>query len=221
MRPRGGLVDPGVWVSSVDLDPSAPLVPGLILDRDGTLVREVDHLHRPEEVELETGVAGILELVRAAGGRIGIATNQSGIDRGRFAWADFEAVIHEIDIQLEQLGHSVDAVAAAPFHPDFTPGYGPTQARYRKPGPGLTELLVARLRLDPARTWLIGDAARDIIAAQRAGIGGAIHVLTGHGARDRAEVETIRAPRFPVVMARDLIEAEPILRAHMAGDIQV
>lgn len=45
------------------------------------------------------------------------------------------------------------------------------------------------LQLDLAGSIMVGDSLTDIVAAADAGVGHAIHVLTGHGARERAAVE--------------------------------
>jgi D-glycero-D-manno-heptose 1,7-bisphosphate phosphatase len=70
-----------------DLDTAA------VLDRDGVI--NVDHgfIHRVEQFEF---IAGIFELARYATGALGwpliVITNQSGIGRGLFGEADYEAL---------------------------------------------------------------------------------------------------------------------------------
>jgi hypothetical protein len=57
----------------------------VFLDRDGTLVFDVGHGHRVEDYQLLPGVIEGLQLLRDAGFRFAIVTNQSGIGRGYFS----------------------------------------------------------------------------------------------------------------------------------------
>ena len=100
---------------------------------------------------------------------------------------------------------------ACPFHPDFTPGYGPAHEHWRKPGPGLIEEAARRIGLDRAESWLVGDKASDIEAARRAGLKGAVHVLTGYGRAERDQALAFSAPDFPVETADGLDGAREVL----------
>jgi D-glycero-D-manno-heptose 1,7-bisphosphate phosphatase len=62
----------------------------VLLDRDGTLTRDVGYPHRLEDYELLDGVAPALRRLADAGYRLVIVTNQSGIGRGYFGYSDFE-----------------------------------------------------------------------------------------------------------------------------------
>lgn len=67
------------------------LAPALFLDRDGNLI--VDH-HHTCEVHQITPIAGVKEALEAclqAGYRLFVLTNQSGINRGKFTWAQYHA----------------------------------------------------------------------------------------------------------------------------------
>jgi histidinol-phosphate phosphatase family protein len=71
----------------------------VILDRDGTIVRERNYLSDPDEVELIPGVSEGLRRLMRAGWRLIVVTNQSGIGRGYFN-ASRLAEIHERMCQL-------------------------------------------------------------------------------------------------------------------------
>jgi D-glycero-D-manno-heptose 1,7-bisphosphate phosphatase len=51
----------------------------VFLDRDGTLLEHVRHLHRPAEVNLLPGVAAALATAQARAARLCLSTNQSGV----------------------------------------------------------------------------------------------------------------------------------------------
>lgn len=201
----------GVWVSK-HFPERQEGAPALFLDRDGVIVREVNYLHRVEDVEMEVGIAAVVQLARKTGRAVVTVTNQAGIDRGIFDWAAFEAVEAEIARRLDAMSASSDLVVACSFHPDHTPDYDLSHHAWRKPGPRMLELSAELLGLNLSASWMIGDKVSDIGAARAAGLAGAIHVLTGHGQMERAEALKLTSTEFKVLAADDLIEAREILK---------
>src|SRR5882724_2748205 len=103
------------------------LFPAVFLDRDGTLMEEVDYCRDPERVQVFPNVPSSLRRLKQAGFRLIIITNQSGIGRGILTEADFHVVQAEL---LRQLGPGlIDGVYFAPETPD-------QPSIRRKPGPG-------------------------------------------------------------------------------------
>ncbi|MFA7431409.1 MAG: HAD family hydrolase [Rhodospirillaceae bacterium] len=191
--------------------PCTPPRPGLILDRDGVVVVEVNYLSRPEDVVLERGAVDLLRLCAARGIPVGVATNQSGIDRKYFDWAEYDAVAARLDALLAEHGIAPLTTAACAFHAKHTPGWGPTHDHWRKPGPGMCLWLAEALGLDLARSWLVGDKASDLMAARAAGMAGAIHVLTGHGRVEREKALAVATETFPVLTADSLADVAALV----------
>lgn len=162
-----------------------PLRPGIIFDRDGVLVVEVNYLSNPQDVALESGAADFVRRVERAGWGRGVATNQSGVARGYFDWAAYRAVADRLGTLLEVQGCTLEATLACSYHASYGEQH-PDQEFWRKPGPGMVLYLLEHLALDPAQSWMIGDKVSDLQAAKAAGLRGGIHVLTGHG-RDEGE----------------------------------
>jgi D-glycero-D-manno-heptose 1,7-bisphosphate phosphatase len=185
--------------------------PALFLDRDGVIVKEVNYLHRAADVELHDGAAELIARANAAAVPVVAVTNQAGIARGYYGWAEYADVEAEIDARLAGRGARLDGILACPFHPDFTPGFHPRLAEWRKPGAGMLRLAAAALNLSLDRAWLIGDTAHDMAAARKAGLAGAVHVLTGHGARERAAALELAASDFAVLEAPDIESAGALL----------
>ena len=186
--------------------------PALFLDRDGVVVVERNYLARPEDVALEAGAAELMRWAHEKGLALVCPTNQSGMARGRISHEALEAVEAEIARQLAEQGAAFDLVIACPFHPDFTPGYGAEQARWRKPGPAMLELAGKMMEIDLKASWLVGDKTADIEAARAAGLAGAVHVLTGHGKAHREEALALANEGFAVLPADDLPETLTLLR---------
>lgn len=142
----------------------------LFLDRDGTLMEEVDHCHEPHKVKAISGVTAVLQRAQEAGWLTIIITNQSGIGRGYFTEKEFQAVQQELYRQVE--GH-IDATFMAPDHPDCA-------SPRRKPGPGMILEAAAQFNIDLPNSFMIGDRASDIACGKAAGCR-TILVLTGYG----------------------------------------
>lgn len=170
--------------------------PAVFLDRDGTIMRDVEYCGDPARVELFSGVAQALRGLKAAGFRIVIITNQSGIGRGYFNEQDYRAVEEEVE---RQIGAGViDATYFCPDHPDN----GSTR---RKPEPGMILEAQREHGLDLARSFMVGDKALDIECGRRAGVR-TILVHTG--------IERSAAPSGADWEARDLAEAAAIILRH-------
>lgn len=173
----------------------------VFLDRDGTLVRDAGYPHRDADYELLPGVVAALARLRDAGFRLAIVTNQSGIGRGIFGEPDFARFQARLLADLARGGVRIEATYHCPHRPD-------EGCACRKPAPGL--LLRARdeLGADLAASWVIGDSARDVELAARAGCAGAVRIASGSEGADEAQ----RPPRY--ARAADLAAAvEAVVKA--------
>jgi HAD superfamily hydrolase (TIGR01662 family) len=142
-------------------EPAAPRA--VLLDRDGTLVRDVPYNGDPALVDPLPGVREALERLRAHGIRLAVVSNQSGIARGRLTAAQAEAVMARAD---ELLG-PFDDVRWCPHGPE-------EGCACRKPAPGLLLAAAAALEVDPSRCAMIGDIGADVDAARAAGMRGVL-----------------------------------------------
>ncbi len=182
--------------------------PAVFLDRDGTLNREVDYLRDPDQLELLRGVPAALGQLAEQGYALIVVTNQSGIARGYFSEADLARIHARLRDLLVEHGVRLDHVAYCPHHPTVgLPGYL-RACECRKPAPGMLLDSARRLGLDLARSWMIGDSARDLEAGEAAGTRSVL-VRTGKG---RAELESMKtAGRGPEHVADDLAGAAALI----------
>lgn len=157
-------------------DPEFSRRPAVFLDRDGTLMDEVDFCRDPADVRAIPGAAERLARLRRLGYATVIITNQSGIGRGIIRPDQYEAVHAEL---LRQLDHQIDG---AYFAPDVPPDISPR----RKPGIGMIEEAVRDLDLTLAGSYFVGDKTIDLECGRNAGLP-AILVRTGYG-RDLAAI---------------------------------
>ncbi|MEH1016104.1 HAD-IIIA family hydrolase [Micromonospora sp. CPCC 206060] len=142
-------------------DTSPPLFDAVLLDRDGTLVHDVPYNGDPDRVRPVDGARAALDRLRAAGLRLGVVTNQSGLARRYFTPAQLDRV----NARVEELLGPFDTWQICPH--DDTAG-----CRCRKPGPGLVRAAAEALGTVPARCVVVGDIGADMAAASAAGAAG-------------------------------------------------
>jgi D-glycero-D-manno-heptose 1,7-bisphosphate phosphatase len=195
----------GVWC---EVSPSCNRGgPALFLDRDGVVVEEVDYLHGVEDIAISAAAAAVISAANAIMVPVVLVTNQAGIGRGYYGWAEFRAVQEAIQSAIAEEGAHFDAVYACPHHRDGQGAFAHPDHPARKPNPGMLQRAAAALDIDMARSWLVGDRAGDIEAARRAGLAGALHVLTGYGQAERAAAMALSSPRFDVRGAASIVGA--------------
>ncbi len=200
----------GAWVEILrPMRVQAPR-PALFLDRDGTIIEEVGFISRAEEVRLIPGAAEVIASANRNEVAVVIVTNQSGIARSLFEWADFAAVQARMLAELAKAGAFIDAVLACPHHPSGRAPYNHPDHPDRKPNPGLVRRAAGLLPIALAQSWLIGDRASDIIAAARAGLAGGLLVATGVGSRpseQQAALQQQSVGRFEVILGGSIATA--------------
>ncbi|MDQ6765068.1 MAG: HAD family hydrolase [Verrucomicrobiota bacterium] len=170
--------------------------PAVFLDRDGTIMRDVNYCSNASDVHVFPGVAEALRRLKAAGFKIIVITNQSGIGRGYFREADYRAV----ELELErQLGPGL--IDASYFCPD-APDAG---SKRRKPEPAMIFEAQRDHELDLARSFFVGDKEIDAQCGRNAGVR-TIVVQTG--------AEEHKALPAADAIAQDFAQATEIILGH-------
>jgi D-glycero-D-manno-heptose 1,7-bisphosphate phosphatase len=142
--------------------------PGVLVDRDGVLVRllprrgEWEAPLGLEEFRLLPGAAGAVARLRSAGLPVAVVTNQPELARGRLEPAVLAEMHRRLAAQL-----ALDGIYVCP-HDD--PPAGDRPCRCRKPRPGLLHRAAAELDLELSGSFLVGDGWRDIEAGRAAGV---------------------------------------------------
>ena len=130
-----------------------------------------DYLGDASKVTLIPGAANAVARARALGFATVIFSNQSGVARGMFD----EDAVGQVNARLEELLKAenpaaiIDRHEFCPFHPDGTVETYSQESPLRKPLPGMIHHAAEAMALDLSKSWVIGDASRDIEAGHAAG----------------------------------------------------
>ena len=162
----------------------------IILDRDGVInVDSDDYIKSPDEWLPIEGSLEAIGRLNAAGYKVAIATNQSGIARGYYDIETLNAMHIKMQQLLEPFNAHIDYITYCPHGPD-------DHCHCRKPLPGMLQQIAGHYQADLSDVYFIGDNFSDITAAQNAGCLFAL-VRTGKGAK--VEEELIRRGQpYPV-----------------------
>jgi histidinol-phosphate phosphatase family protein len=182
----------------------------VFLDRDGTLIEEVDGLRSPEQLELLPGVAGAIRELNHHGWHAVLVTNQPVVAKGFSTEAQVEETHHKLETLLGREHAFLDRIYWCPHHPEKGfPGERPElkiDCECRKPKPGMLRQAARDLNLDLAACWIVGDTTTDLETGRNAGVRTAL-VRTGHAGRDG------KYPTTPALTADNLLDAVRLIMA--------
>lgn len=155
--------------------------PAVFVDRDGTINEPPPtggFVTRAEDVRLLAGAAEALRKLKDAGYLLVVFSNQSGVARGVMTLGDVESVNAHLAGLLAEGGAKPDGIY-------FCPHRSEDLCECRKPKPGMLLRAAEDLGIDLARSWGMGDGARDLAAARTAGC----RVILVHGSSYPGERE--------------------------------
>jgi histidinol-phosphate phosphatase family protein len=138
--------------------------PTVILDRDGVLNQKPARAHYVrswDEFHWLPGAKESLQLLKIAGYRVVVVSNQAGIGRGVMTESDLAEINRHMLEESTQAGGTIDAMYYCGH--DWDAG-----CECRKPKPGLLFQAQKELHLDLTRSLFIGDDERDQQAAEAA-----------------------------------------------------
>lgn len=171
---------------------SMPVFSSLLLDRDGTLIKDKHYLADPEGVELLPGVGDALAALSRQGTRFFLLSNQSGVGRGMFGQEAVLACNERLAALLAPYGVRFADMLFCPHSPEEA-------CLCRKPAVGMWRTLEQRHGLKAEDSLMIGDKEEDMRFASAAGLAARILVLTGKGGDTAARLGLAPAASFPRV----------------------
>ena len=134
----------------------------VFLDRDGVLNEERgDYTFRLEDFVICQGVKEALIMLKNANFLLIVVTNQGGIDKGLYSKKEV-LVCHQY--LQEEMGYLIDDLYYSPYHSDFN------NSLSRKPQSLMLERAIAKYKILPSRSFMVGDSLRDMQAAAALGV---------------------------------------------------
>lgn len=172
----------------------------VVLDRDGVINRDSDaFIKSPDEWQPIEGSLEAIGLLYRSGFTIAVASNQSGIGRRLLDRNTLYAIHRKMRRLVRAAGGRIDRIVFCPHVPG-------DDCDCRKPAPGLLERLGRHYGIALSGVPVIGDAARDLQAAEAVGAR-PILVLTGKGRATRSRLARRGAARETYADLRTAAEA--------------
>jgi len=189
----------------------------IILDRDGVINHDRnDYVKSADEwLPIHGSIEAIAKL-HAAGFTVVVATNQSGLARGKFDLDDLEAMHEKLTNLVEEQGAELGAIFYCPHAPD-------DNCKCRKPMPGLLDAIEAEFNTSVESCFFVGDSLRDLQAAITKGCK-PILVRTGNGEKTLTQLadktlqtDTPQVSTEQVLIVNDLAAAADFIIANHSG----
>lgn len=159
----------------------------IILDRDGIINQDSLHyIKSPDEFIMFADSAQAIARLTAAGYRVAVATNQSGVSRGLYDEAQLAAIHEKMCASVLAAGGRIDVVEYCPHMPD-------SGCPCRKPKPGLLLKIARHFDCSLTNVPFVGDRVTDIKAAEAAG---AIPIMVLSSMTN--QVTLVNYPQVPV-----------------------
>jgi len=171
----------------------------VFLDRDGTINRDsTAYIKSREEFEFLPASLEAIKNLTLNGFVSIVITNQSAIPRNLISTGELD-IIHDLMAQtVAENGGEIKDVFYCPHMPS-------DGCDCRKPEPGLIYQAREKYGIDLSQSVMVGDSAKDIECARRAGCGRAVLVKSGlhDGVEDELKSRRLQAD----YVAKDLYEA--------------
>jgi len=171
----------------------------IFLDRDGVINKDSpEYVKNWFEFEFLPGSLDAISLLTENNYQVVVITNQSIINRKLASLDDLEFLHFMMKKAVREGGGKIKDIFFCPHRPE-------DNCSCRKPEPGLILEAQKKYEIDVTKSVMVGDSAKDIECAKRAGCRYAILVKTGKYEQTISILEEKNI--FPDHIARDLYEA--------------
>ncbi len=162
--------------------------PAIFIDRDGTLVNQVDLLHRAEDLELFPFSSSAIRKINDSDYLAILCTNQPVVARNLYTLEGLRSIHNKLETLLGRQEAFLNDIYFCPhYHPEEK--YPDEEVAFkitcccRKPNTGMIKRAVEEYNVDIESSWFIGDTTTDIQTGIKAGMR-TILVRTGKGGKD-------------------------------------
>lgn len=171
----------------------------VILDRDGVINHDSnDFIKSADECVPIAGSVEAIARLHKAGFTVVVATNQSGLARGKFDLDDLEAIHEKLTRLIEEQGAELAAIFYCPHAPE-------DHCKCRKPLPGLVDAIEAEFNTSAEGFYFVGDSLRDLQAALLKGCKPLL-VKTGNGEKTLAQLADLSLQTDSPIIAQEQVQ---------------
>lgn len=142
------------------------LVTALVPDPQSGLPESPNHL---SELRLLPGAAAAINALHEGGYLVVCVTNQPSAAKEKTTAGELLAIQAQVEARLAPDGAFFDDTEICLHHPEGSDPALTVTCACRKPAPGMLLAAAARLGIDLAASWMVGDSDTDVLAGQRAG----------------------------------------------------
>ncbi|MFT4546667.1 MAG: D-glycero-D-manno-heptose 1,7-bisphosphate phosphatase [Verrucomicrobiales bacterium] len=171
----------------------------VFFDRDGVVNRSpgAGYVTRPKDFHLNDGLVEVMQLLAERDFVAVLVTSQRCVGKGLLSSDGLDEIHLKLQSSLAQHGLGFLDIYAFLGTPET--------ASWEKPNPDMILLAAEKHEIDLSASWMIGDADRDIVMGQRAGVGRTLRIITDKAVGVDADFT-----------AKDLLAANAILTEQLA-----
>jgi len=144
--------------------------PAIFLDRDGTINKDSEYVHKKKNFIFRAGVISALKFLTKKKFYIFIITNQAGLAKKKFTLAEFYKLHIWLKTYLLKKGIFIHSVEYCPFHKNAIIKKYKKNSGYRKPGNLMIEKIKKNWEINSKKSYFIGDKKSDELAALKSKI---------------------------------------------------
>jgi len=170
----------------------------VFFDRDGVVNRSPGpgYVLTPSEFEFEPGIVDAIRMAKERDALAILVTSQKGVGKELMSRDDLDVIHRRMQAELTRSGASLDGIYA---HTG-----APGDPHPPKPDPGMLLAAARDFFLDLPRSWMVGDADRDIAMGRAAGLAGTIRVRGDKPVGQAADVTVGGVPEIAEVLEKYL-----------------
>tara|TARA_B100000287_G_C20674882_1_gene794830 strand:+ start:39 stop:1232 length:1194 start_codon:yes stop_codon:yes gene_type:complete len=142
----------------------------IIFDRDGTLNHDDGYTYKISDLKWNLGAKEAIKLFNDKGYYVFVATNQSGIAKGKFSEDEMHKFHNEMKSHLYDIGAHIDKIYFCPYHKESKIKKYKVDSNDRKPKTGMLEKISKDWGIEKNNMVMIGNSTHDIECANNFGI---------------------------------------------------
>lgn len=142
----------------------------VFFDRDGVLNKDKGYISKVNDIEIFSKVGKAIHECNENKYLVIIITNQSGIGRGLISLKQLNQIHSYIKKEIKKNKAIINDIFFCPYHPSAGKGKYKRDSYDRKPNPGMLFKAIKKWKIDPKKSFMIGDKVSDRTAAKAAGL---------------------------------------------------